>query len=81
MRPPEKTLKLYQSLKSDILNGRLEIGSQLPSEDVFAQQLGVGRITLRNALVKLENDGLIDRLKRKGTFVRGDRSRSAVKNI
>ena len=76
MRPPEKTLKLYQSLKSDILNGRLEIGSQLPSEDVFAQQLGVGRITLRNALVKLENDGLIDRLKRKGTFVRGDRSRS-----
>lgn len=75
MRPPEKTLKLYQSLKSDILNGRLEIGSQLPSEDIYAQQLGVGRITLRNALAKLEEDGLIDRLKRKGTFVRGDRKK------
>ena len=69
MRFPEKTMRLYDRLKDDITSGRLTAGSQLPPEQEFAHQLGVGRITLRNALKKLEEDALINRLERKGTFV------------
>jgi len=43
--------------------------NKLPTEEQFAQMLGVSRITIRTALNDLANDGIIFRRQGKGTFV------------
>jgi GntR family transcriptional regulator len=44
-------------------------GDALPREDVLAKQLGISRLTLREALGYLESDGIIERRRGVGTFV------------
>lgn len=60
---------IYQQLKEGILGGTYVHLSKLPPEAKFCQELGVGRITLRDALKRLEEDKLIKRIPAKGTFV------------
>lgn len=79
----KRTLPLYLRIREDI-RGKIESGTfptgyALPFEHDLCIQYGVSRITVKHALRDLVNDGLIVRIKRKGTFVlpRGDkRSRS-----
>jgi len=53
-----------------IQNNRLVPGDRLPTETKLAQMLGVSRITVREALRLLEEDGIIIRRRGRGTFVR-----------
>lgn len=50
----------------------LEKSNKLPREEVFAELIGVSRITLRSALNDLANEGVIFRRQGKGTFVNVD---------
>ena len=68
---------LYRQLKEAILSGKYPPGSKFPCEVDFASQLGVAFVTLRSALKRLEDDGLITRLRSRGTFV-NELSSSAV---
>src|SRR5699024_6182298 len=43
--------------------------TKLPREEILAEQLGVSRITVRNALSQLASEGIILRKHGKGTFV------------
>ncbi len=61
--------QVYLALKKSILNGQLASGSKLPREVDFARQLNVGQVTLRAALTKLEEAGLVKRLHGRGTFI------------
>lgn len=70
MRLPKKTDFIYKTLKNDILSGKLTPGMQLPPEVELARNLNVGRVTLRSALKRLQNENLVKRIERKGTFVR-----------
>ena len=55
---------------SDLIkNGAYEPGQKFPSEDVFAEQLGISRPTLREALHNLQAEGMIVRKHGVGTFV------------
>jgi len=56
-------------LRNLIQNGTYQPGQKLPSEEVFAEQLGISRPTLREALYKLEVEGLIVRKHGVGTYV------------
>lgn len=47
----------------------LERGNKLPREEVLAEQLGVSRTTIRQALNNLAAEGVITRHQGKGTFV------------
>ncbi len=60
---------VYKKLKGKIISGEYPGEYKLPSEPVLAKELGVGRITLRAALEKLEASGLVVRSPGKGTFV------------
>jgi len=53
-----------------IQNSALSPGDRLPKETKLAQMLGVSRLTIREALRLLEEDGVIVRRQGRGTFVR-----------
>lgn len=61
--------QLYEILRNGILRGEWKPGDMLPSESELIQQFQVSRITVRQALEALVNDGLIYRQRGRGTFV------------
>lgn len=61
--------QLRDRLRADILAGRLRAHDKLPSEHALAEQGGVSRITVRQALGDLQKEGLISRLQGKGAYV------------
>ena len=60
---------VYQQIKKNIMSGKYSPGMRLPKEVEFAKHFGVSRITLRPALDRLLDDGMVKRLRGKGTFV------------
>jgi len=62
-------LQVQQHLLNLIESGTYEPGQQLPSEADLAAQLGISRSTLREALLNLEQEGVITRKHGVGTFV------------
>jgi GntR family transcriptional regulator len=51
------------------MSGVFASGARLPTEAELIRIYGVGRITVRQALAALTKDGLIERKRRRGTFV------------
>lgn len=67
-RSPTLTEQAKVVLKDRILEGQFA-GGRMPSESDLAAQLGVSRATVRSALSRLENEGVIVRKQGSGTFV------------
>ncbi len=63
-------LQIIDFLFEDIKDGKYPPGSNLPSEEQLAREFSVSRVTLREALRVLEEDGIIIRRHGIGTFVR-----------
>ena len=67
------TKPLYQQVEEEIWkrikSGEYPLDSQLPPEMELAQQLGVSRPTVRQALDSLTRHGYLHRVKGKGSFV------------
>jgi DNA-binding FadR family transcriptional regulator len=65
--------RLYQQvadkLAAEITQGRYTVGERLPSERDLAIALGVSRPTLREAVIALELDGLVDVRTGSGVYV------------
>jgi GntR family transcriptional regulator len=61
--------QISQSLRAEITARRRDSSLRLPTEMQFAQQYGVSIITVRRALKSLEDEGLILRQRRNGTFI------------
>ncbi|HZU64474.1 MAG TPA: GntR family transcriptional regulator [Novosphingobium sp.] len=59
---------LYQAVREAILDGRFAPGAELRQE-VLARQYGVSRVPLREALSRLQADGLIELRPRRGFAV------------
>ncbi|MFN2265576.1 MAG: GntR family transcriptional regulator [Anaerolineales bacterium] len=62
-------IKIRESLRERILSGELERGQRLPAEEELATQFGVSRMTVRQGISDLINDGLMYRRHGVGTFV------------
>jgi GntR family transcriptional regulator len=71
-----RTLPLWyqvaQGLRADIVSRRAAEAWRLPTEAALAAQYGVSLITVRQALKAIEQEGLITRKRRLGTFVNPD---------
>src|SRR5882672_8088944 len=61
--------QLENILREKIMSGVFAPGSKLPTEIELIRLYGVGRITVRQALAALTKEGLIERKRRRGTFV------------
>ncbi len=72
-----KTHRLYLLLKERITSGSLRPGERLPGEPSLAVAHQLSRVTIRRALDGLARDGLIERQRGSGTFVRDKRHEPA----
>jgi DNA-binding FadR family transcriptional regulator len=57
--PPRRSDLVHDRLRRDILDGRLAPGEAVPSERVLAEELGVNRHAVREALKRLQQAGLV----------------------
>jgi GntR family transcriptional regulator/MocR family aminotransferase len=62
-------LWLYNSLRAEILEGRLRPGVRLPATRDLATQYGLSRGTIINAFEQLKSEGYVDGAVGSGTFV------------
>jgi len=61
--------QIASALRRRIADGEWRKGNQLPTEPALAKAFGVSRMTIRQALVELEEDNVIVRRQGAGTFV------------
>ncbi|MGQ4665381.1 GntR family transcriptional regulator [Metabacillus halosaccharovorans] len=56
-------------IKEQIQSGKLRVGDRVPSEKELTEEYHVSQITTKNALAGLAEEGIVERIKGKGTFV------------
>jgi GntR family transcriptional repressor for pyruvate dehydrogenase complex len=61
-----------------LLSGELKPGDKLPTEHEFAQQLGVGRNSVREAIKMLSSIGVVEIKRGAGTFIAESMSSSSL---
>ncbi|HES0675139.1 TPA: GntR family transcriptional regulator, partial [Streptococcus pyogenes] len=66
-------IKIHDAIKKDIDLGIWPIGSRLPSERHLAEHFTVSRMTLRQAITLLVEEGILERRIGSGTYVASHR--------
>ena len=62
-------IQIRESLRAEIMKGQLKRGEQLPSENELAARYNVSRMTMRQSIEDLVDEGLLYRRHGVGTFV------------
>jgi GntR family transcriptional regulator len=62
-------VSLAKLLQTQVIEGDLQPGSQLPTIEQIAKQYGVAKVTVRQALGLLADKGLVQSIQGKGTYV------------
>lgn len=60
--------RVRTELSALVLDGQYRVGDKLPSEKDLADRFGLGRGSIREALKRLQDDGLVHRRPGQGTF-------------
>jgi GntR family transcriptional regulator, transcriptional repressor for pyruvate dehydrogenase complex len=80
-----QTFRLYQQIVEQIeqliLQGQLKPGDQLPPERELAQEFGVSRTAVREAVKALREKGLVEAYLGKGTFVTNGTSQAIRQSL
>lgn len=61
--------KIYNQLKSQIIGGEFDFDRPLPTELELQKKYNVSRITVKQAYSKLTEEGIVERIAGKGTFI------------
>ncbi|WP_010281160.1 GntR family transcriptional regulator [Bacillus timonensis] len=81
----ESSLLLYEQvmlgIKDMIANGDIKPGQKLPNEQELCTIFDTSRITIRRALKELEDEGVIEILHGKGTFVKNIKHSLHILNL
>ena len=62
-------IQVAGELREAIIKGTYEVGRQFPTETALCRQYNISRFTVREALKKLQSEGLIERKRGSGTVV------------
>ena len=62
-------VQLMENILEKIRTGEYRVGEKIMSERQMAQQYGINRLTVRNAIKKLVEEGTLVSIQGKGTFV------------
>jgi len=73
--------QIVHQIEESILKGELSEGSQLPPERELAEQFGVSRTAVREAIKALQEKGLVDAFPGRGTFVTNGTSNSMRRSL
>ncbi len=65
--------RIADSIRLDIVGGKLAAGDRLPTEAALAQRFSANRHTVRRALAMLAEEGVVGAEQGRGTFVRSAR--------
>jgi GntR family transcriptional regulator len=68
--------QLAETLEEEIVSGRWEPGTRIASENELCAHYGLSRTTVRQALARLGQEGLVRRDRGRGTYVAESRPRS-----
>ncbi len=71
-------LQLREIIRNKIEDGEYLPGTAIPSENRLAETFGINRITIRNAVDALVNEGLLRRVQGKGVFVVGKKNELSI---
>lgn len=66
-------IQISDAIRSRIQNGKLPADSVLPPSEQICEELGITRMTLRQAYTVLAREGLLDAQRGRGTFIRRSR--------
>ncbi|WP_411071717.1 GntR family transcriptional regulator [Streptomyces sp. cmx-4-25] len=73
--------QVSQSLRASILGRTPDAPLRLPTEEQLAAHYGVSVLTMRQALKELEEEGLISRHRRRGTFIEPGARRAGPRRL
>ena len=80
-----QTSRLYeqivQQIEESITSGELKEGDQLPAERELAQQFGVSRTAVREAVKTLREKGLVEAYPGRGTFITNGTARGIQQTL
>lgn len=62
--------QIAEIFEKKIRSGELDVEDVLPTEQALQELYNVSRVTVRKALEQLENQGLVNRIKGSGTYVK-----------
>lgn len=72
---------LQNWIRAQIASGAYELNQQIPTELELADQFGYSRQTIRQAISALEQEGLLKRIRGRGTFLCSPQAGNARKTI
>ncbi|MFC3931547.1 GntR family transcriptional regulator [Streptococcus dentapri] len=72
-------IRIHDAIKHDIDQGIWKIGSRLPSERDLSDSFDVSRMTLRQAITLLVDEGILERRVGSGTYVASQRVRDKMR--
>ena len=67
---PDRALRAYEALKWEIVTGQRKPGDSF-DEKTFAERIGMSRTPVREGVIRLAREGLLEIVPRRGTFVSG----------
>ncbi|MFD1672917.1 GntR family transcriptional regulator [Agrilactobacillus yilanensis] len=62
-------IEIHNKIRTDIEDGKWHIGQRIPAERELAKTFGVSRMTLRQAIQTLVDEGILERHVGSGTYV------------
>ncbi|ANK61317.1 MULTISPECIES: GntR family transcriptional regulator [Loigolactobacillus] len=74
-------IQIHNSIKRDIEAGKWAIGDRIPSERELAISFGVSRMTLRQAIQTLVDEGILERRVGAGTYVANQKVQEKMSGV
>lgn len=74
-------IRIHNQIKRDIENHVYKVGDRIPAERQLAVKFGVSRMTLRQAIKTLEEEGILERRLGSGTYVASQKVQEKMSGI